>query len=183
MTCPPVIEYLYLPRSGLPHEFPAKAAVRLLHTQEPGASARMRKVASEAIQELQLDYTVTLVSGGASKNVEIVIWDKTRDSYFSLKLACEPGTPAETTLPVSKTNSVDVLPRCTPAVTPSANDDRSGRRTPGSSQHCPGRPSPPAPSAHQRHTFCDGPADRLSQFLPLARSVSLFHPRISTPSY
>ena len=73
----------------------------------------MRKIASEAIQELQLDYAVTLVSGGASKNVEIVIWDKTRDSYFSLKLACEPGTPAETTLPVSKTNSVDVLPRCT----------------------------------------------------------------------
>ena len=56
----------------------------------------MRKIASAAIQELQLDYTVTLVLGGASKNVEIVIWDKTRDSYFSLKLACEPGTPAET---------------------------------------------------------------------------------------
>ena len=96
MTCPPVSEYLCLPRGGLPHEFPAKAAVRLLHTQEPGASARMRQIASAAIQELQLDYTVTLVSGGASKNVEIVIWDKTRDSYFSLRLACEPGTPSET---------------------------------------------------------------------------------------
>ena len=56
----------------------------------------MRKIASAAIQELHLDYAVTMVSSGASKNVEIVIWDKARDSYFSLKLACEPGTPAET---------------------------------------------------------------------------------------
>ena len=86
MTCPPVIEYLCLPRGGL-HEFPAKAAVRLLHIQEPGASARMRQIASAAIQELQLDYTVTLVSGGASKNVVIVIRDKTRDSYLRARMS------------------------------------------------------------------------------------------------
>ena len=56
----------------------------------------MREIAGRAIQELDLDYTVTLVSGGATKNFEIVIWDKPRGSYFSLSLTCEPGTPADT---------------------------------------------------------------------------------------
>ena len=90
--------------------------------------------------------------------------------------------PLKSSPRVSKTNSVDVSPRCSPAVTPSANEDRSGQGLPAGSQHCPGRPSPPAPSAHQRRTFCDGPADRLWHFFPLARSLSLFHPPISTPS-
>ena len=46
----------------------------------------MREIARAALLELHLDYAITLVSGGASRNYEIVMWDKLRDSYFTIRL-------------------------------------------------------------------------------------------------
>ena len=46
----------------------------------------MREIVRAALRELDLDYAITLVSGGASRNYEIVMWDKSRDSYFSIRL-------------------------------------------------------------------------------------------------
>ena len=55
------------------HEFQAETVGRPLQALEFGSIvARMRKIASAAIQEFGLGYTVTLVSSGASKNFEIV---------------------------------------------------------------------------------------------------------------
>lgn len=47
----------------------------------------MREIARAALRELDLDYAITLISGGASRNYEIVLWDKPGDSYFSIRLA------------------------------------------------------------------------------------------------
>ena len=46
----------------------------------------MREIARGVLLELDLDYAITLVSCGASRNYEIVMWDKPRDSYFSIRL-------------------------------------------------------------------------------------------------
>ena len=50
----------------------------------------MRKLAESVVQELNLDYTVTMVSGGERGNCEIVMWDRPRNSYFSVRLT--PGS-------------------------------------------------------------------------------------------
>ena len=50
----------------------------------------MREIAAAAVQELDLDYTVTFVSGGASRNYEIVMWDRPHNTYFSIRLNWEP---------------------------------------------------------------------------------------------
>ena len=42
----------------------------------------MREIARAALRELDLDYVITLVSGGASRNYEIVLWNKPRDSLL-----------------------------------------------------------------------------------------------------
>lgn len=55
----------------------------------------MREIAAAALRELDLDYSVTYVSGGASRNYEIVMWDKPHNSYFSIRLTREPDTSAE----------------------------------------------------------------------------------------
>ena len=44
----------------------------------------MRDIARSALRELDLDYAITLVSSGASRTYEIVMWDKPRNSYFSI---------------------------------------------------------------------------------------------------
>ena len=51
----------------------------------------MRDAAHSALRELNLDYTITLIAGGASHNYEIVMWDKPRNSYFSIRVRWEPG--------------------------------------------------------------------------------------------
>ena len=51
----------------------------------------MRDAAHSALRELNLDYTITLIAGGARHNYEIVMWDKPRDSYFSIRVRWEPG--------------------------------------------------------------------------------------------
>ncbi len=55
----------------------------------------MREVARSALRELDLDYAITLVSSGASQNHEIVMWDKPRNSYFSIRVHWEPGLSRE----------------------------------------------------------------------------------------
>ncbi len=44
----------------------------------------LRYMARSALRDLDLDYVVTLISGGRSRNYEIVMWDKPRDSYFTI---------------------------------------------------------------------------------------------------
>ena len=55
----------------------------------------MRDIARSALRELDLDYAITLVSSGASRNYEIVMWDKPRNSYFSIRVHWEPGLSRE----------------------------------------------------------------------------------------
>ncbi len=55
----------------------------------------MRDIARSALRELKLDYAITLVSSGASQNHEIVMWDKPRNSYFSIRVHWEPGLSRE----------------------------------------------------------------------------------------
>ena len=55
----------------------------------------MRENATSAVRELGLDYAVTFVSGGASRNYEIVMWDKPHNTYFSIRLGWDPSTPRE----------------------------------------------------------------------------------------
>ena len=56
----------------------------------------MREIAEAVIQALHLDYMVTFVSGGASRNYEIVMWDRPHNTYFSIRLTWEPDTPRDT---------------------------------------------------------------------------------------
>ncbi len=46
----------------------------------------MRDIANSILAELDLDYQITLISGGESGDYEIVMWDRPRNSYFSLRL-------------------------------------------------------------------------------------------------
>ncbi len=55
----------------------------------------MRDIARSALRELDLDYAITLVSSGASRTYEIAMWDKPRNSYFSIRVHWEPGLSRE----------------------------------------------------------------------------------------
>ena len=55
----------------------------------------IRDVANQVVAELGLDYGVTLVSAGESGNCEIVMWDRPRDCYFSMKLTWTPNAAVE----------------------------------------------------------------------------------------
>ncbi len=55
----------------------------------------MRAIARSALRELDLDYVITLVSSGASRNYEVVMWDQPRNSYFSIRVHWEPGLSRE----------------------------------------------------------------------------------------
>ncbi len=55
----------------------------------------MREVAHSALRILNLDYDITLISGGASNDYEIVMWDKPRNSHFSIRVRWEPGLSRE----------------------------------------------------------------------------------------
>ena len=55
----------------------------------------MREVARTALRKLDLDYAITLISCGASHNYEIVMFDKQRDSYFSIRVHWEIGLSRE----------------------------------------------------------------------------------------
>ena len=55
----------------------------------------MRDVAQSALRALNLDYAITTISVGASRNYEIVMWDKPRNSYFSIR-AGRPGSRGST---------------------------------------------------------------------------------------
>ncbi len=46
----------------------------------------MRDIAQRVVRELGLDYLITMVSGGGSGNCEVVMWDRPRNSYFSIRV-------------------------------------------------------------------------------------------------
>ena len=46
----------------------------------------MRDIAQRVVKQLGLDYLITMVSGGGSGNCEVVMWDRPRNSYFSIRL-------------------------------------------------------------------------------------------------
>ena len=55
----------------------------------------MRDIADTILTELGLDYRITLVSGGENGNYEIVMWDRPRNSYFSVRVARRSETPRD----------------------------------------------------------------------------------------
>lgn len=55
----------------------------------------MRDMARSALRDLNLDYDITLISGGKSRNCEIVMWDKRRDSYFTIRVRWDAGLSRE----------------------------------------------------------------------------------------
>ena len=46
----------------------------------------MKQVALDVVKKLKLNYAVTLISRGETGRCEIVMWDRSRDSYFSVRL-------------------------------------------------------------------------------------------------
>ena len=63
----------------------------------------MREIAAAALRELDLDYVVTFVSGGASRKYEIVMWDKPHNTYFSIRFNWEPDTSRDAVVSRIKT--------------------------------------------------------------------------------
>ncbi len=55
----------------------------------------MRDMARSALRGLNLDYAITLVSVGESRHCEIVMWDKPRDSYFTIQVKWDVGLSRE----------------------------------------------------------------------------------------
>ncbi len=55
----------------------------------------MRDMARSALRALNLDYAITLISGGKSRDCEIVMWDKSRDSYFTIRVKRDAGFSRE----------------------------------------------------------------------------------------
>ena len=51
----------------------------------------MREIVHSALRALNLDYAITLISGGASRNYEVVMWDQPRNSFFSIRVCWETG--------------------------------------------------------------------------------------------
>ena len=50
----------------------------------------MRDIAQRVLKELGLDYLITMVSGGGSGSYEVVMWDRPRNSYFSVRVQQTP---------------------------------------------------------------------------------------------
>ena len=55
----------------------------------------MRDVAHSALRALHLDYAITSISVGASHNYEVVMWDKHRNNYLSIRTRWETGFSRE----------------------------------------------------------------------------------------
>lgn len=58
----------------------------------------MREAAQSALRQLDLDYAITSISGGAGQDCEIVMWDKPKNSYFSIRVPWESGRSHEQTI-------------------------------------------------------------------------------------
>ena len=79
----------------------------------------MREVVRRVVRELGLDYTVTLVPGGEHGNYEIVMSDRPRGSYFTLKLTWGQDGPVDNLADVIRTRLHERL---------SSNDREPDRR-------------------------------------------------------
>ena len=51
----------------------------------------MRDMARSVRRDLHLDYAITRISTGKSRNYEIVMWDKPRDSDFTIRAKWDAG--------------------------------------------------------------------------------------------
>ena len=80
----------------------------------------MRDVAHHVLRELGLDYTITLVSGGESGNYEIVMYDRSYGSYFTVKLKWDRDVPTDDLAGVIRAHLRKRL----------ASDDRTSDRRP-----------------------------------------------------
>ena len=101
----------------------------------------MREIAIMVLQQLDLDYGVTLVSGGASGNYEIVMWDKPAIAPFpalawrlqTVAQGVEHGWSGSETQPQPrwlsrlKLSSDNAWPSCTQVSMVLANDDLDDR--------------------------------------------------------
>ena len=55
----------------------------------------MTRIVHAALRVLNLDYTIMLISVGAGKHYEIVMWDKPRNSYFLMRVRWDTGFSLE----------------------------------------------------------------------------------------
>ena len=55
----------------------------------------MKTTVCEVLRDLDLDYQVTMISGGQGGKCEIVLSDPSRGSYFSIKCRWVDGDPPE----------------------------------------------------------------------------------------
>ena len=62
------------------------------HTHQP---EEIRNVAHWALHELGLDYAISSIVVGPSRGYEIVLWDRPRNSYFSIRERWDIGVSRE----------------------------------------------------------------------------------------
>ena len=62
------------------------------HTHQPEA---IRNVAHWALHELDLDYAISSIVVGPSHHFEIVLWDRARNSHFSIRGRWDTGLSRE----------------------------------------------------------------------------------------
>ena len=62
------------------------------HTHQPEA---IRNVTHWALHELDLDYAISSIIVGLSHRFEIVLWDRPRNSYFSIRERWDIGVSRE----------------------------------------------------------------------------------------
>ena len=55
----------------------------------------MRQIALDVLKHLELNYTITLISCGENAKYELVILDRPRNSYFSIRLRGGAARSAE----------------------------------------------------------------------------------------
>ncbi len=66
--------------------------IAMRHTHQPEA---IRNVAHWALHELDLDYAICSIFVGLSHRFEIVLWDRPRNSYFSIRERWDIGVSRE----------------------------------------------------------------------------------------
>ena len=55
----------------------------------------MKQIALDVLKHLKLNYTITMISCGENTNYELVMLDRPRNSYFSLRLSGDSATSAD----------------------------------------------------------------------------------------
>ena len=66
--------------------------IAMRHTHQP---EEIRTVAHWALHELDLDYAISAIFVGPHQRYEIVLWDRPRNSYFSIRERWDIGVSRE----------------------------------------------------------------------------------------